>query len=104
IASAEVAEVAKGICQIEKELTEFSTELAARERWLVLNKLDALDAEEGRARVKAIVKKLRWKGPVYAISALKRQDLTKLMQDAMSRIEILAAAQKQAEQEEHDKE
>ncbi|MGH8529016.1 MAG: Obg family GTPase CgtA [Nevskiales bacterium] len=104
IASAEVAEVAKGICQIEKELTEFSTELAARERWLVLNKLDALDAEEGRARVKAIVKKLRWKGPVYAISALKRQDLTKLMQDAMSRIEILAAAQTKAEQDEYDKE
>ncbi len=98
IASADVTEVAKGIRQIEKELAEFSAELAARERWLVFNKLDALDPEEGQARVKAVVKKLRWKGSVYAISALKRQDLTRLMQDAMARIETLTP--KQGEQDE----
>ncbi len=93
LASVEAAEAAKGVRQIEKELAGFSGELAARERWLVFNKLDALDKDEGQARVKAIMRKLRWKGPVYAISALKRRDLTKLMQDAMSRIEALAAAE-----------
>src|SRR5690606_23555744 len=43
---------------IVQELEKFNPELAARERWLVLNKLDLLPSEERAARGAAIVKGL----------------------------------------------
>jgi GTP-binding protein len=69
--------------QIVKELEKFSPELAEKPRWLVLNKVDLLPEEEAKERCKSIVKKLKWKGPVYIISGLSRQGLQALMQDLM---------------------
>ena len=45
----------------------------AKPRWIVLNKLDMIAAEERAERVRAFVKRLRWKGPVFSISALTRE-------------------------------
>ena len=56
-----------------QELKKFSADLAKKERWLVLNKLDLLPADEAEKRCKDIVRRLRWKGPVYRISGLARQ-------------------------------
>ena len=39
----------------------------------MLNKLDMVPADERDARVKDFVQRLRWKGPVFAISALTRE-------------------------------
>jgi len=39
----------------------------------VLNKLDMVPAEERAARVADFVKRFRWKGPVFDISALTRE-------------------------------
>jgi GTP-binding protein len=69
--------------QIVKELKKFSPELAEKPRWLVLNKIDLLPEEEAKERCNAIIKKLKWKGPVYIISGLSRQGLQPLMQDLM---------------------
>ena len=55
---------------VEAELGLYSEALAARPRWLVLNKLDLLPAAERAACVKAFVKAYRWKGPVFGISAI----------------------------------
>ncbi len=55
---------------VEGELGQYSEALADRPRWLVLNKLDLLPAEQRKKRTAAIVKKLKWKGPVHGISAL----------------------------------
>jgi GTP-binding protein len=55
---------------IVNELKRYDPELAARARWLVLNKLDLVPADERDARVKAFVKAYRWKGPMFAISAI----------------------------------
>jgi len=55
---------------IARELAKFDAGLAEKPRWLVLNKLDLIPAEERDASVKAFVKSLRWKGPVFAISAI----------------------------------
>ena len=55
---------------IVKELRRYDEELYNKPRWIVLNKLDMVPAEERAARVKDFVKRLRWKGPVYEISAL----------------------------------
>jgi len=55
---------------IVRELEKFSAELAARERWLVLNKVDLLSAEEREARCSDLVQQLDWRGPVFQLSAL----------------------------------
>src|SRR5215218_6549446 len=55
---------------IVKELAKYDPELHAKPRWLVLNKLDMVDADEREAKVKDFVKRFRYKGPVFQISAL----------------------------------
>ncbi|MFZ8305269.1 hypothetical protein ACO1K3_14205, partial [Staphylococcus aureus] len=42
-------------------------------RWLVLNKLDMVPEDERAARVKDFIKRYKWKGPVFEISALTRE-------------------------------
>ncbi len=63
------------------ELKKYDPELAARPRWLVLNKLDMLEPGERAGRVADIRRRLRHKGPVYAISALAREGLEPLLRD-----------------------
>jgi len=58
---------------IVAELKKYDAALHAKPRWLVLNKLDMVPTEEREARVKAFVRRLRWKGPVFQISALTRE-------------------------------
>lgn len=55
------------------ELQKYDAELYNKPRWLVLNKLDMVPAEERAARVKDFVKRFKWKGPVFEISALTRE-------------------------------
>ena len=58
---------------IVRELEKYDAELAAKPRWLVLNKIDMIPAEERAERVRDFKKRLRWKGPVFEISALTRE-------------------------------
>lgn len=74
---------------IVAELKKFSPELATKERWLVLNKVDLLPAEEADERCREIVRRLRWKGPVYRISGLAHQGTEQLCQAIMNRLEEL---------------
>ncbi|CAN1534135.1 Obg Predicted GTPase [Burkholderiaceae bacterium] len=55
------------------ELKKYDPALYAKPRWLVLNKLDMVPAEERAARVKDFVKRFKFKGPVFEISALNRE-------------------------------
>ena len=55
------------------ELKKYDAALHEKPRWLVLNKLDMVPAEERAARVKDFVKRFRYKGPVFEISALTRE-------------------------------
>jgi len=55
---------------IVKELKLYDEALYDKPRWLVLNKLDLIPEEERAARVAAFVKSYRWKGPVFAITAI----------------------------------
>ncbi|MDP3083686.1 MAG: GTPase ObgE [Rubrivivax sp.] len=63
---------------IATELKKYDPKLHAKPRWMVLNKLDMVPAEEREARVKDFVRRLRWKGPVFQISALAREGLKPL--------------------------
>jgi GTP-binding protein len=55
---------------IVKELASYDPALQAKPRWLVLNKLDLVPEDERDAKVKAFVKAYRYKGPVFAVSAI----------------------------------
>ncbi|MEJ6007762.1 GTPase ObgE [Paucibacter sp. AS339] len=57
---------------IVNELKKYDQELYDKPRWLVLNKLDMVPEEERAKRVKDFVKRYKWKGPVFEISALTR--------------------------------
>src|SRR4029453_15547179 len=58
---------------IVNELKKYDETLYDKPRWLVLNKLDMVPEEERAARVKDFVKRFKWKGPVFEISALTRE-------------------------------
>jgi GTP-binding protein len=71
---------------IVKEIKKFSPELAKKERWLILNKIDLLSEAELKARVKDIVGRLKWKGKVMQISAIKKIGTQELCYKLMDRV------------------
>lgn len=77
---------------IVHELEKFSPELAARERWLVLNKIDLLPPDDRDARCRAIVDGLHWQGPVFRISGLSGEGTRELCQKIMGRLEEIQSA------------
>lgn len=87
--SVDTVKEAKGLV---KELEKFDPELAQRERWLILNKIDCLPEEERQQRCREISEGLNWQGPVYAISALNGLGCNKLTGNLMSHIEGLRQA------------
>jgi GTP-binding protein len=73
------------------ELEKFNPELAAQERWLVLNKIDLLPNREDCAAIcDAIVKGLDWQGPVFIISGMLREGTQELCYAIMQRLEALS--------------
>jgi GTPase len=64
---------------IVKELKKYDPALHAKPRWLVLNKVDMLSAEERALRVKDFTRRMRGKGPVFEVSALTREGLEPLL-------------------------
>jgi GTPase len=69
--------LAKGIV---KELRKYDEALYDKPRWIVLNKLDMVPAEDRAALVKDFTRRMRWKGPVFSISALAREGLDPMVQ------------------------
>ena len=72
---------------IAAELERFSPELAARDRWLVLNKLDLVAPDARAAHCDAFVERLGYTGPVYHISALSGEGCQELCQAIMNYLE-----------------
>jgi GTP-binding protein len=81
---------AQNALAIVSELQRFSPTLAARERWLVLNKTDLLDEETLAAVRKEVVEALDWQGPVYLISAISSNGTNLLCQNMMDYLERCA--------------
>jgi GTP-binding protein len=78
---------------IVAELKKYDSALFAKPRWLVLNKLDMVPADEREQRVKDFVRCFRWKGPVFQVSALTRDGLPALVRAVY---EHVAQLQKEA--------
>ena len=78
---------------IVAELKKYDEGLHGKPRWLVLNKLDMVPAEERAARVKDFVKRFKWKGPVYEISALTREGCDPLVKAIFQHVHAEQLAQ-----------
>ena len=77
----------ENIIKITRELEKYNPELAARERWLVLNKVDLLPADEQQEHMKTIVNALNWQGRVFEISAISGQGCSELCYQIMQSME-----------------
>ncbi|MEA5096986.1 MAG: GTPase ObgE, partial [Burkholderiaceae bacterium] len=55
-----------------KELEKYDEELGKKPRWLVLNKLDIVPESERKQRIANFLRRMKWTGPVFEISALNR--------------------------------
>jgi GTPase len=64
---------------IVEELRRYDQALYEKPRWLVLNKLDLVPESEREKRVKAFVRAVRWKGPVFAIAAISGEGCRPLL-------------------------
>jgi GTPase len=76
---------------IAAELRKFSASLAKKPRWLVLTKSDLLPAKEAQARARDIVRRLRYRGPWYLISAVAHAGTRELAEAVMNFIDQPAA-------------
>ena len=74
---------------IVAELRKYDESLFDKPRWLVLNKLDMVPAEERAQRVKDFIKRFKWKGPVFEISALTREGCESLVQAVYQQVASL---------------
>jgi GTP-binding protein len=81
------SDVVSDAVAIVGELAGHSADLAGRERWLVLNKIDLIEEAEVDRLQEALRTALSWTGPVYRISALTGLGTRELAGDVMTRLE-----------------
>ena len=81
------SEPADAALAIVRELERFSPTLAARQRWLVMNKVDLVPEDELAARRAALLEALDWQGPVYETAAISGAGTKRLCQDLMVALE-----------------
>ena len=82
---------------IVAELERYDADLAARERWLVLNKIDLIPEADRKQRCREVIKALGWSGPVFEISALSRTGTDALVQAVMDFVEHVKRLEAAAE-------
>ena len=81
------ADPARDARAIIAELKKFDAALHRKPRWLVFNKMDMLPGEEGDAAVGDVVRRLRWRGPRFRISALTGEGCRELTQSVIRFLE-----------------
>src|SRR6266851_2116233 len=81
------ADPVKDARTIVAELKKFAADLGAKERWLLINKIDLLEPAEVERRAEEIVRRLRWKGPVLRISGATGAGTDELKQAVMRYLE-----------------
>ena len=81
------ADPVKDARTIVAELKKFGPDLAKRERWLLINKIDLMDPREAERRARDLVRRLRWRGPVFLISGATGAGTDALKQAVMRYLE-----------------
>lgn len=87
IAPIDGSDPAEVVTAIATELRNFSDELAGKPRWLVINKIDLLNAGDLAAARERLLSDLDWKGPVYEVSAATGEGTEALGQAVMRALE-----------------
>lgn len=82
-------EPAREVTAIATELAKFSVELAAKPRWLIINKTDLLSSEDQAAAREILLQELQWDGPVFEVSAATGAGTEALGQAVMQELEQL---------------
>jgi GTP-binding protein len=72
---------------IANELVSFSEDLADKQRWLVINKIDLLDKDDRVAARDKLVGDLGWDGPVFEVSAATGEGTDALAQAIIRELE-----------------
>lgn len=75
------------VTSIVAELGKFSSQLAQRERWLVVSKIDLVPNAERETRIRGLLRRLNWGGRVYAISGATGEGCRTLMNELYNRLE-----------------
>jgi GTP-binding protein len=81
------ADPVKDARAIVAEIKKFSPDLPAKPRWLVLNKRDLLPDAQADEHAREIVRRLRYKGPVFLISAATGRGTRELAEAVMRFLE-----------------
>jgi len=63
---------------IVNELRKYDEALYQKPRWLILNKVDMLQPEERQKVIKDFLKRFKWDGPVFEVSALNGEGCDRL--------------------------
>jgi len=82
---------------IVNELKKYDTDLYKKPRWLVLNKLDMVANDQRAALVKDFVKRFKFKGPVFEISALTREGCEPLVKEIYKHVKAQQVAEQTPE-------
>jgi GTP-binding protein len=88
----EGADPARDAKSIATELKKFDPALYRKPRWLVLNKIDMLQTDERKTVAAKLVRRLRWRGPSFCISALTGEGCRELSFAVMKFLESGKAA------------
>lgn len=80
------------------ELKKYDEALYNKPRWLVLNKLDMVDADKRAALVKDFVKRFKFKGPVFEISALTREGCEQLVKTIYQHVKSVQKSEQEPEE------
>ena len=83
----ENTDIAHEIRAIAAELKKYDEGLHRKPRWLVFNKADL--AEDADKRIAALLRKLRWKGPWFKVSAISGEGCAKVCQAAYREMQKL---------------
>jgi GTPase len=87
-----VVDAAQGDCAdavltVAGELQKFDADLAAKERWLVCNKIDLLTSSQKQDLRQHLVERLSWQAPLFMISAVTREGTAELTNQIMNHLE-----------------
>lgn len=102
------AEARKLLAELERhdqQQVAEGTRLLEKERWLILNKIDLLPADELEPRKAELLAQLEWQGPCHCLSAATGAGTAELIQSLMIRLEALwqEQAEQRAEAEKNNK-
>jgi GTPase len=81
------ADPVKDARTIVAELKKFAADLGSKERWLIINKIDLLEGAEAARRAEEIMRRLRFKGPVFLVSGATGAGTDALKQAVMRYLE-----------------